>query len=476
MPQTSPNARSVGFRGEIAETFALSWPIVLSNLALNLMQMTDVIFVGRLSADALASAALGYNLFLPLYLLVVGLVAAAAPIAAAIVGADAGDVAGVRRASDQALLSALLLSAPLLVVLWNAESLLLALGEPPNLAHGAGVYLHGFAWAAVPGFFHQIARSVFSALGRTREALLAGLIAVAFNAAANYVLVFGALGIPALGLFGSGLATTLANALMFLIMIAFAGFDPRLRPYRFFSRVWRPDQAAMRKLWALGAPIGLTIAAEVGTFAAAGLAMGLIGAAALAAHSIALQIASMAFMVPLGLGQAATVRVGHAYGAGDPGRASRAGWAVFGLTVAFAAVSGTVMAVFPGTLISAFIDPHVPGADEVTRLAISFVGVAALFQLFDGAQAALSNMLRGVHDSRTPMLLALAGYWLVGAPVGLTLAFATSLRGLGLWLGLLVGLVAVSTLLLWRWRAREKAGFGLPLGRGGLRDVPPAPV
>ena len=446
-------------RGEIAATFALAWPIVLTNVAINFMTTTDVMFLGRLSPEALAAGALGFNFYTPLFLFSVGVVSAAAPLAAARIGASARDFAGVRAVGHQALLSSFLLAAPIWVLLWNAGRLLKAIGEPPALAELAGQYMHGLQWALAPALLYMSARSILLALDRVRPVLVAGLIAVGCNALFNYALVFGHFGLPALGVFGSGLATTLSQTLMFGLLALYSGFDPKLRPHRLIFSRWRFAATEFAKLWRLGAPIGGLIALEVGAFAFSALAMGFLGAAQVEAHAIALNIAATAFMVPLGLGMAATVRVGHAYGARDAAGASRAGWTAFGLAMAFVTASAVVMALAPRLLISAFMDILAPRNAATLGFALGFVRIAALFQLADGAQAAFSNMLRGVQDSRAPMALALIGYWLIGAPVGLALGFLTPLGGLGLWIGLAVGLTAVALMLFVRWRAKERAGF-----------------
>jgi MATE family multidrug resistance protein len=203
--------------------------------------------------------------------------------------------------------------------------------------------------------------------------------------------------------------------------------------------------------------------------------MGLIGAAALAAHAVVFQVASMAFMIPLGLSQAATVRVGRAYGARDAAGASRAGWTALTIGLGFMVLSASTMLLFPRFLLSGFIDVAAPANADIVARAGAFLRVAALFQIFDGAQAVAAGMLRGVHDARTPMLIALIGYWGVGLPVGVLLAFATPLSGVGLWIGLACGLAFVAALLLARWRSRERAGFFPPdpahefAGRGGGR-------
>ena len=212
-------------------------------------------------------------------------------------------------------------------------------------------------------------------------------------------------------------------------------------------------------LWRLGLPIGATIAAEVGVFSSSTLLVGLIDRAALEAHTIALQIASLAFMVPLGLGQAATVRVGHAYGARDPVALQRAGWSAFGLTLVFALLSATTMLAAPRLLIAPFMNIDAPQNEAAVGIAIALLQIAALFQIFDASQATLANMLRGVHDSRIPLVIALVGYWAIGAPVGVALGFGTALGAVGVWIGLALGLAVVAILLMPRWLTTERRGF-----------------
>ena len=216
-------------RREIAATFALCWPIVLTNLAMNLMTTTDVMMLGWLSPESLAAGSLGFNLYLPLMLFSIGVVGAAAPIAASRIGADSADTEGVRRIGHQALVSSLLLALPVWAILWNAAPILRAIGEPPELATNAGLYVHGLQWAVAPLLLTFSTRSIFAALNRTGPVLVASLIAVVFNALANYALIFGHFGAPALGIFGSGLATSLSHLLMFSLLVGYSFLDPRMR-------------------------------------------------------------------------------------------------------------------------------------------------------------------------------------------------------------------------------------------------------
>jgi multidrug resistance protein, MATE family len=321
--------------------------------------------------------------------------------------------------------------------------------------------MRGYQWSLLPNLLFFTARAIFSAYERPRPTLIAGLVAVAFNALANYALVFGKLGMPPLGIIGSGIATTLSQTLMFLILLGASFVDPRLRRLRAFALPWRPARREFVALWRLGLPMGSMILAEVGVFSAATMAMGLIGRATLEAHTAALQIASIAFMVPLGLSQAATIRVGLAYGARNAHAIARAGWCAFGLTLVYAALSATAMIAAPRLLIAPFIDVDAPENASTVAVAVALLKVAAVFQVFDVSQCALANMLRGLHDSKWPFVIALLGYWAIGAPVGLALGFLTPLGGVGVWIGLATGLAVVAVLLLSRWLGKERRGFAV---------------
>jgi multidrug resistance protein, MATE family len=447
-------------RRELGATLRLGWPIVLANVAIYAMTATDFIMLGRLSPRALAAGALGFNLFQPAMVLGIGIVAALAPIAAAKIGAgESGDA--LRRATHQSLLSAVALSLLAWVYLWRVEAILLAIGEPADLARDAGIYMRGYQWSLLPNLLFITARCVFSALERPRPTLIAGLVAVAFNALANYALVFGEFGMPRLGVFGSGIATTLSQTLMFLILLGASLVEPRLRRVRPFALPWRPARRDLAALWRLGLPMGAMILAEVGVFSAATMVAGLIGRATLEAHTAALQIVSIAFMIPLGLGQAATVRVALAYGAHNARAIGRAGWCVFGLTLVYAALSAAAMVAAPRLLIAPFIDVDAPENANAVAIAVALLKVAALFQVFDATQCTLANMLRGLHDSKWPFVIAILGYWAIGAPIGLALGFLTPLAGVGIWIGLATGLAIVAVLLMLRWLGKERRSFAV---------------
>ena len=444
------------WRGEFRATLSLSWPMILTNLAQTALTTTDVVMLGWLGPDALAAGALATNLYFAFMIFGIGLVTAVAPMIARERGMRKHSVREVRRTFRQGLWSAIAISVPIWAVLWNTEPILLALGQEPRLAAGAETYMRTFQWALLPFLAYLVLRSFLGAMERPVWALWAGAVGFLANAAAAWCLIFGKLGFPRLELVGAGIATTFSSTVMFAVVAGVVLWDRKFRRYRLFGRLWRPDWRRFRELWRLGLPIGATLVFEVTIFNAAVFLMGLIGPAALAAHSIAIQIASVAFMVPLGFGQAVTVRVGRAYGAGDRDAIARAGWAAFILGVGFMCVTAAVMLFAPRLLIGGFLDLRAPENAPVVELAVTFLAFAALFQVADGAQAVASGMLRGLHDTRIPMLIAALGYWGVGLPLGVVLGFPLGLGGAGIWIGLATGLAVVAVLMSWRWAIREK--------------------
>ncbi len=462
---TAARATETPWRDEIRAMLQLSWPMILTNLGQTAMTATDVLMMGRLGADALAAGSLGSNLyFLPL-IFGLGLMLAASPMMASELGRKRHSVRDVRRTVRQGLWIAVMTTVPIWFFLWNAEAILIAIGQDPGLSALAGSYVRALQWAVLPFYFYIVLRSFISALERPGWALVIVFFAVGFNVFANWCLMYGNLGFPALGLPGSGWATTISSVLMFLGMAAVVSFEPRFRRYRLFGRFWRADWPRFKLFLRLGLPIAALLTFEVSIFNAAAFLMGLINAASIAAYAIAIQIASISFMVPLGLGQAVTVRVGRAYGAGDQAAVSRAGWTAYAMGVGFMAVMAAIMIAFPYALIGAFIDIEASENAGVVGLAVGFLAFAGLFQIVDGAQAVAGGMLRGLHDTTVPMVFALIGYWGVGLPLGVVLAFHFGFDGNGIWIGLSSGLAVVALLLLWRWLRREDLGLVGSTGR-----------
>lgn len=447
---------------EARAMLALGWPLVLTNVAQTAMTTTDVIMMGHLGPRELAAGALGANLYLAVLIFGIGVMGAVAPMLSIELGANRHAVREIRRTVRQGFWAAATLVGPMWLCLWQGEALLAGMGQDAGLARAAGGYLQTLQWSLLPFFLYLVLRGFIAALQRPFWGFAVVLLAVGFNALANWCLMFGALGFPALGLPGSGLATTLSSSLMFGGLALVVSLDRRFRRFRLFGRVWVADWPRYRAFWRLGLPIGATLAFEVAVFSGAALLMGLIGPAELAAHAIAIQIASLTFMVPLGIGQAATVRVGRAFGAGDRDGVARAGAVAIALALGFMAATALVMLLAPQVLVRPFLDAANPGAAAVAELAITFLLWAAVFQIADGGQVIGSCILRGLGDARVPMIFAGLGYWAIGLPLAAGLGFLTPLAGAGIWVGLAIALGIVAVLMLRRWFGRERLGLLAP--------------
>jgi MATE family multidrug resistance protein len=457
MPALATAPRST--REELAATLALAWPLVLSNLASSAISTTDVLMLGWLGPEPLAAAALVVNLYNLLLFTGVGLSVAISPMIAAAFGRKVEAVRESRRSFRMGLWLVTLYAVPATLVLSYAQPIFLALGQDPALSARAADYCAIVQWALWPTLLGFACRNLLTALGRAWVPLVVGVVGVGLNAFLNYALIFGHFGLPRLEIEGAAIATLVTHLAMLGAQMLAIWKLPRLRLMHLFGHWWRPDWARLEELFRLGLPIGLTWSFEVGVFSAAIYLMGLIDTVSVAAHVIALQLAAFAFMVPLGLAQAATVRVGYGFGAGDPVWISRAGRVAIGCALLFAGASALVMWVFPAELAGLFLDSAAPDSAAVLALAVQFLLIAAVFQLADGAQVIGAAILRGLQDTRVPMLFAAFGYWVVGIGVGAVLAFETELEGQGIWIGLAAGLGVVSVLMLWRWSRRQALGL-----------------
>ncbi len=447
------------WRHEFRATLALSWPLILTNLSMSLIGATDVVMLGWLGTTELAAASLGFNLAMLGAIFSMGLITASSPMMATELGRNPHSVRDIRRTFRQSLWSALLVCLPIWVFLWNTQAILLFLGQIPELAEIAQDYVRAYMWSILPFLWTLAARNFLSALEKPLWSLIVGIAGVVANGFLNYGLIFGNFGLPALGVVGAGIGSILANSFMFVGMIAVISLHKDFRRYRIFGRWWRSDWPRLADMWRLGLPIAVSSGMEGGVFSVAVMLMGLISTQAVAAHAVALQIASLTFMVPMGIAQAATVRVGIGYGRKDNAMIHRAGWASFGLSTGFMTLMAAIILIIPGPLVSIFIERGSAENIEVIGLAIQFLMVAALFQIVDGAQVAGQGMLRGLHDTRVPMFIAGFGYWIVGIGAGAGLAFGLGWRGVGVWAGLAIGLGIVAVLLLARWMMREKLGL-----------------
>ncbi len=447
------------WKAELGKTTRLAWPLILTNLTMALIGATDVLMLGWLGAEELAGTSLGFNVCMLFAIFSMGVMTASAPLMASEIGRMRHSVRDVRRTFRQTCWAAITVIVPVWLILWHTEAILLALQQVPELAANAQTYVRVYMFSILPFLLTLVMRNFISALERPLWSMVIGSLGVATNFALNYVLIFGKLGLPPLGIVGAGIGSILTNIIMLLGMMLVLTRDRQFRRYRLFGNFWRPDWHRYRSVWKLGLPIGITFGFEGGVFSVAVLLMGLIDTVSVAAHAIALQIASISFMVPMGLAQAATVRVGIGHGRRDRSMITRAGWTAFALGTGFMTVMALLIWTFPEPLAGLFIDYDNPQSLVVLELAVQFLAIAALFQIVDGAQVVGAGMLRGLHDTTVPMIFAAFGYWLVGIGVGAGLAFWADWRGIGIWTGLAAGLGVVSVLMLTRWKMRDRLGL-----------------
>ena len=434
---------------ELTETLALAVPMALTQLSQIAMMATDLAFIGRLGNEAVAAAALAGTVYFVSFTIGMGLVSAVAPLAAQAFGAR--DPHQVRRSLRTGLWAALLISLPIMPFSLYGEHILLALGQAPAAAHLAQQYLFGLVWGVTPALWFMAIRGFMGAVNRPQPALWITLGAIPANALLVYLLIYGEWGLPRLELFGAGLATTMVN---FGTVLASLWFATRRRPFRKYhvlGHIWRIDRRLMRQLVAIGAPISMSFMLEYGLFSAAALLMGLISTTALAAHQVALQVTAILFMVPYGISMAATVRVGHAVGRNDPSAVKRAG--LVAILLGIVLVAGFTLAVIVSRFaIGRLFFGIAEDASAAVALTANLLLIGATFFIADGVQTIAAGSLRGMNDTRMPLLFAAVSYWLIGFTAACLLGFRTELGAIGVWIGLSVGTAIYATLLILRFR------------------------
>lgn len=451
--------RSDGWRGELRATFTLAWPLALANLLQMLVHAVDVVFVARLGERELAASALAIALFGLLMWALSGLTGIVAALIAEELGKRRHAVREVRRSVRMALWLAVASGLIGMAICWQGEAIMRLTGQDAMVGERAGAFLRVIMWAMIPMIAASVLRNFVSALGRPIFATAITFVALFASLLFNYAFVFGNLGAPALGLEGSALASVLTALVQLASYLVAIRFDRRLRRYRIFGNWWRAEWSRLREIVRLGFPVMMIIIAEAGLFSGAAFLMGRIGEAELAGHTVALQLAALAFQIPFGIGQAATIRVGYHYGARDHVAIGRAGWAGIAMAGGFMTFTAAAMLLAPWLLLRIYIDPAAPANAAMAGFAVQFMMVAAAFQLFDGVQASAAGALRGLQDTRVPMVIAIFSYWVPGFGVAIWLGFYTPLAGTGVWIGLAIGLVFAAGLLTWRWARRERLGL-----------------
>lgn len=450
-------ARGQSWGAHLAATIKLGVPLIGAQLAQMAINTTDIVYLGRLSATDLAAGVLGTQTLFFFYIFGSGFTNAVMPMAAHAHGR--GDETSVRRSVRMGMWVVVLYGAMTLVPMHFTESILVVFGQKPQVAERAGDYMDVAEWAIFPALLIMALRAFFTAIGRAQIILWATLAGTLLNMLLGYAFIFGHFGAPALGIRGAAVGALGTNVLTFIVLAGVAAKAAVYRRYGLFVRLWRPDWSAFRDVLRVGFPVAMTIIAEVGLFMMSSLMMGWLGTVALAAHGIALQLASIAFMIPLGLSQVGTARVGQAHGRGDLAGLDRAAKAVMMIGLAVSFTGAMLFWLIPETLIGLFLDTSNPLSQEVVRFAVPLLAVAAAFQLADCLQVLGAGLLRGLRDTRVPMLLAVFSYWVVGLPAGYLLGFVVGLGGVGVWSGLACGLVCAAILANWRFQRRE--AFGL---------------
>lgn len=443
----APGARRRGvlFRHELRRLLWVAGPLVVSQLGFVAMSTADTIMVAPLGAEALAAAGLGAALHIATLMLFSGTVLGMGPLVSQAFGA--GDRAGCRRVLVQGLWLSLALSVPLTWLTLQGEEMALLLGQRPETAALAGRYMAALAWGIPATLLFLALRQFLEGMGITAPSMAITFAGLAVNVPANAALIHGVegWGIPALGVVGTGWATTLVRVVMCAVLPAYLALHPRLHPFRGVG--WRPAPALLGRITVVGAPIGAQLALEVGLISFIAVMVGWFGPTPLAAHQVTINLASLTFMVALGVSLAGSIRVGQHIGARSPRAVHRAVLATYLVSVGFMAVCALVFLLAPRALVGLYTSDA-----AIAEVAVSLLFMAALFQVFDGAQVAGLCALRGAADTRVPLGVAAVGYWMVGVPVGYLLGVRAGLGPVGVWMGLCAGLAAVAPLLALRVR------------------------
>jgi multidrug resistance protein, MATE family len=445
------------WRKEVGDTVKLAWPMALTQLGQIAMMTSDLALLGRLGDHVVAAVALAHAVLFAAFVIGMGVVSAVAPLASQAFGARRPRM--VRRSLRVGLWAATLLGVPLSSAQIYGQELLLALGQSPEAARLASHYLYGLAWSLVPAWWFIAIRGFMGSVNRPEPALWITVAAIPANLLLAYALIYGAFGLPRLELFGAGLATTLVNIGMCASAVWIAYACRPFKKYQILGRCWRCDWSLLGRLIWVGAPISGSFLLEYGVFAAAALLMGWIGTVELAAHQIAVQIASIMFMVPFGISMAATVRVGHSVGRGDTAGTRRAGFAALALAIGFMATMTVVVALGRNHIPALFLGESATDAGATVTLAATLLLLGASFFIADGIQTVAAGALRGLNDTRVPLIFAAICFWAIGYASCYTLGFTLGWGAYGIWIGLSLSVMLYAALLVWRFNVLTKRGY-----------------
>jgi MATE family multidrug resistance protein len=439
------NRKPVDWSRELRAMIALAVPVVLSELGWMAQGIVDTIMVGRLGPASIGAVALGNAVYYTPSLFGVGLLLGLDTLVSQAYGRSDHDEC--HRWLAQGLYLAAIATMPIMLLVWAASFGLVRVGIAPQVAVPAAGYLRLLNLGTLPLLIYSGTRRYLQAVGEVRVVTITFVVANLLNWFGNWVLIYGKLGFPAMGVNGSALSTVASRLLMAAMLLGFAWRYERRRGHPLFRHWAAPQFDRLRGLMRLGAPAGGQILLEVGAWNLATVSAGWLTPVALATHTIALNYASMSYMVPLGIASAAAISVGQALGARNPARARRAGWLALGLGVSFMLCAALLFLLAPDPLIALYTrDPRVMAVGP------KILAIAAAFQIFDGIQTVSTGALRGLGETRVPMFANLVGYWLLGLPLGLTLCFWLHWGIYGLWTGLTLALIVIAVTLIARWR------------------------
>jgi MATE family multidrug resistance protein len=433
-------------RRELAATVKLAWPVVIAELGWMAMGVADTVMVGRISPEALGATGMGSTIFLAVGIFGMGLLLGLDPLVAQAYGA--GSLDECHRWLVQGLYLALLVAGPVMLVTYGIAYTMPAWGVHTAVVDIAQPYLHVVAWSALPLLLYAALRRYLQALHVVKPVMFALVSANGINIVANWALIYGHLGFPALGPVGAAWATLVSRVYMAAVLAGAVLAHERAHRTGLSATPLRFEPARLARLLRLGTPAAMQLAAEVGVFAAATALVGRLDPIALASHQIALNMVGVSFMFPYGISSAGAVRVGNALGRGDPGGVARSGWAAIAIGVGIMAVAAVLFFIVPESLVRLFSTDA-----TVVAMGSSLLLVAAIFQLFDGLQVVATGVLRGLGNTHTAMISNLVGHWALGLPVGYLLCFRLDWGVMGLWIGLSVGLIVVGLVLLVAWTA-----------------------
>lgn len=446
------------YPGHFRAIAVLGLPLIGGHLAQFAIGLTDTVMLGWYGVEALAAVTLAGSYFFVLFLFGAGFGWAVMPMVATAAAEE--DETSIRRSTRMGLWLSLLYAALVMPLLWWSYPVLIALRQEPQVAETASEYLRVAGWGLFPALLVMVLKSYLAALERTQIVLWITVVAAVVNGITNFALIFGNWGAPELGVLGAAVASIVTQVVSLVAVVIYA---VRVLPeHSLFRRFWRPDWEMFGRVLRLGVPIGLTTLAEVTLFATSAIMMGWLGQVPLAAHGIALNLASATFMVHLGLSNAATIRAGNALGRRDRPHLERGAIAVTAMSLVVSVLTIILFLTCAEPLISLFMEADNDQRGQILAIGTGLLAMAALFQLVDGAQVIALGLLRGLQDAKVPMVMAALSYWVVGIPASYYFGFVRGMDGIGVWLGLVLGLAFAAVLLMARFWMRSVREVGVP--------------